>query len=252
MLEVSDLTKQFGGLTAVNNLSFNIGKGEIVGLIGPNGAGKTTVFNLLSGFCKPSQGDILFQGKRILRMKPNRIAIQGLVRTFQLVNLVKSETVLANLLVGTHLQRRTGLLANLVGTRKASQEEHKLRARAQSMLDELGLGEVKDERVDTLPHGLQKAVGIAMALAAKPRMVLLDEPTAGMSAVERSHVTDLIRRTRDSGVTVMLIEHDLKMVMGVCDRVLVMNFGSKVSEGSPEEVSKDKVVIEAYLGFDKR
>jgi branched-chain amino acid transport system ATP-binding protein len=250
MLEAHDLTKRFGGLMAVSELSFSVGQEEILGLIGPNGAGKTTVFNLLSGFHKPTKGVVLFDGQDVTGLKPNKISARGLVRTFQLVNLVKTETVLANVLVAHHLQRRAGVLGSIFRTATARRDQEEITAKASEMLGELGLGEVADELVSNLPHGLQKALGIAVALAARPQMILLDEPTAGMSAAETAQIMDLIRRTRDSGMTVMLVEHDLKVVMGVCDRVMVMNFGRKIAEGTPEEVSRNDEVIAAYLGFE--
>jgi len=251
MLEARALTKRFGGLMAVIDLSFKIEQGEIVGLIGPNGAGKTTVFSLLSGFHKPTKGQIVFEAKDITGLKPNKIASLGLVRTFQLVSLVKTKTVLANVLVAHHLQRRAGTLSSIFRTSAGRREAKELSTKAIELLGELGLGEVKNELVSNLPHGLQKALGIAVALAARPRMILLDEPTAGMSAAETAQVMELIRRMRESGITVMLVEHDLKVVMGVCDRVLVMNFGKKIAEGTPEAVSRNDEVIAAYLGSER-
>ncbi len=250
MLEAHDLSKRFGGLMAVVDLSFEVGQGEILGLIGPNGAGKTTLFNLLSGFQKPTRGSIVFVGQAVTGLKPNKIAAMGLVRTFQLVSLVKTDTILANVLVAHHLQRRAGILGSIFHTAAARRDEEEITIRATELLGELGLGEMADELVSNLSHGLQKAMGIAVALAARPRMILLDEPTAGMSAAETARIMELIRRTRDTGMTVMLVEHDLKVVMGVCDRVVVMNFGRKIAEGTPEEVSRNKEVIAAYLGFE--
>jgi branched-chain amino acid transport system ATP-binding protein len=250
MLEARRLAKRFGGLMAVLDLSLLVEQGEIVGLIGPNGAGKTTLFNLLSGFYKPTSGAVFFDGEDITKLKPNKIAARGLVRTFQLVSLVKTETVMTNVLVALHLQREAGVLASVFGSRGARRDEQKVLIKATELLTELGLEADKDELVSNLPHGLQKALGIAVALATRPRMVLLDEPTAGISAAETAQVMALIRRTRESGVTVMLVEHDLKVVMGVCDRVVVMNFGRKIAEGTPEEVSRNKEVIAAYLGFE--
>jgi len=250
MLEVRELAKRFGGLMAVFDLSFEVDQGEIVGLIGPNGAGKTTAFNLLSGFYKPSKGRVLFDGQDVTGLKSNKIAALGLVRTFQVVSLVKAETVLANALVAHHLQRRAGVLASIFRTTAARRDAEEIEGKATDLLRALGLGEVGGELVSNLSHGLQKALGIAVALAARPLMILLDEPTAGMSASETAQVMDLIRGTRESGVTVMLVEHDLKVVMGVCDRVIVMNFGRKIAEGMPEEVSKNEEVIAAYLGFE--
>jgi len=251
MIEVRDLTKRFGGLDAVGNLNFKVQPGEIVGLIGPNGAGKTTVFNLISGFLKPTKGCILFNGQDITRLKPNKIAALGLVRTFQLVKLVGNYTVSENMMVAFHLQRRVGILRSIFRIPSALKDEQEIRKRALELLISIGLNDVEDELAYNLPHGMQKALGICLALAAHPKMLLLDEPTSGMSASETSLVMDQIKRTRDSGVTIMLVEHDLKVVMGICNRIVVLNFGHKIAEGAPKEVSENEQVISAYLGSKK-
>ncbi len=251
MLEVHHLTKHFGGLNAVADLSFSVRRGEILGLIGPNGAGKTTVFNLLSGFLWPSAGRIVFDGHEITGFKPNKTASLGLVRTFQLINLVGKHTVLENTLAGYHLQRRVGVCRSVVRTPAARQEERRIREAAISLLNEMELGEYRDEVTSNLSHGMQKALGLCIALAAKPKMLLLDEPTAGMSVSETSHITKRINQARDQGQTIMLVEHDLKMVMGICDRIVVLNFGNKIAEGTPQEVAADETVVSAYLGLKK-
>lgn len=251
MLEVHHLTKHFGGLVAVADLSFSVRRGEILGLIGPNGAGKTTVFNLLSGFLQPTAGRVVFDGHDITGLRPNRTASLGLVRTFQLINLVGKHTVLENTLAGYYLQRRVGVLRSVLRTAAARKEERAIREAAVELLNEMELGEYKDEATSSLSHGMQKALGLCIALAAKPKMLLLDEPTAGMSASETSHITSRIGRARDQGQTIMLVEHDLKMVMGMCDRIVVLNFGNKIAEGTPREVAADESVISAYLGLKK-
>lgn len=251
MLEVHNLTKHFGGLQAVGDLDFDVREGEIVGLIGPNGAGKTTVFNLFSGFHKPTRGRVVFGGRDITGLRPNRIAALGLVRTFQLVNLVGNQTVLENILVAHHLQRRAGVLSSVFRSPSARRDEQDIRRRGMTLLDSLGLGEVTDELASSLPHGLQKALGICIALATNPKMLMLDEPTAGMSVAETAHIMDVVRQTRNRGVTIMLVEHDLKVVMGVCERIVVLNFGRKIAEGKPQEIAENEEVISAYLGFER-
>ncbi len=251
MLNVHKLSKAFGGIQAVSDLDFQVYRDEILGLIGPNGAGKTTVFALLTGFHKPTYGKILFEGRDVTGLRPNKVAAAGLVRTFQLVNLVGKHTVMDNLMTAYHLQRRAGVICSVFRTSFSRQDEDRIFSKAMNLLLDLGLDGYRGELVYTLPHGLQKALGIALALATEPKMLLLDEPTAGMSAAERAHVMEIIRKTRDRGVTIMLVEHDLKVVMGTCDRILVLNFGRKIAEGKPQDVANNQEVISAYLGYEK-
>lgn len=250
MLEVQSLTKNFDGLYAVNDLSFGVKEGEVVGLIGPNGAGKTTVFSLVTGFLKPSRGAVVFRGEDVTGLRPNKIATRGMVRTFQLINLAGSRTVLENALAACHLARRSHILGTVFRTPNAARVEAGILDRARTQLRRFGMEDVQNETAMSLPHGRQKALGILMALCTEPRLLLLDEPTAGMSSAETGEIMQLISSIREEGLTVMLVEHDLRVVMGVCDRVIVLNFGTKIAEGSPGEVAQNKEVISAYLGFE--
>ena len=246
VLQVDQLSKNFGGLAAVRNLSFQVEAGEIRGLIGPNGAGKTTIFNLISGYYRPSAGRILYRGEDISGLKTSRIAARGVVRTFQQTTLFEPMTVFENVLVGRHLQTRAGLFEALTGAdRRRGQAAAQ---RAIEILEFLGLAERRDETAMSLPHGLQKTLGLAIALAAEPKLLLLDEPFAGMNPEETRGMMELVRRVRDRGVTILLVEHDMQAVMGLCDRISVVSFGEMLAEGRPAEIRADANVIEAYLG----
>ncbi|MCI0430470.1 MAG: ABC transporter ATP-binding protein [Rhodospirillales bacterium] len=246
LLELDRVSKRFGGLTAVRDLSFRVNEGEIRGLIGPNGAGKTTTFNVISGFYRPSAGTIRYRGRAISGLGTSRIAEDGLVRTFQSTTLFHELTVFENMLVGCHLRARAGLFAALFGTdrgrRRAAEE------RALEVLEFMGLAQRREEIAANLPHGLQKALGLGVALASAPKLLLLDEPFAGMNSEETRAMMHLVRRTRDDGVTILLVEHDMQAVMGLCDRITVLNFGELLAEGSPEEIRAHPEVVEAYLG----
>jgi branched-chain amino acid transport system ATP-binding protein len=246
LLEIDRVTKRFGGLTAVRDLSFRVEEGEIRGLIGPNGAGKTTTFNVISGFYRPTAGAIRYRGTPISGLKTSRIAEDGLVRTFQSTTLFHELTVVENMLVGCHLRARSGLFGAIFGTdrvrRRAAEE------RAQEVLDFMGLAQRRDEPAANLPHGLQKALGLAVALASAPKLLLLDEPFAGMNPEETRGMMRLVRKVRDEGVTVLLVEHDMQAVMGLCDRITVLNFGELLAEGSPQEIRAHPEVVRAYLG----
>jgi len=246
ILEVQSLSKHFGGLAAVNGLSFAVEEGEIRGLIGPNGAGKTTIFNLISGYYRPSGGRIVYRGRDIAGLRTHRIAARGGVRTFQHTTLFQELTAFDNVLVGRHLAVRSGFLAALLGTDRRRMEAAK--ERSLEILAFMGLEDRRDEIAANLPHGLQKALGLAIALAADPKLLLLDEPFAGMNPEETRHMMTLVRRVRDAGVTVLLVEHDMQAVMGLCDRITVVNFGEMLAEGTPAEIRADERVIEAYLG----
>jgi len=240
-----ELTRLFGGLAAVNRVDLTVDKGEIVGLIGPNGAGKTTCFNLLSGFLRPTRGSIVFDGEDITGLRPHQIAARGLVRTFQLTTLFQDMTALENVLLGLHLHSGTGPRNVLFSRRPFPADEI---ARGRDVLDFTGLAAHGDQLTRNLPHGHQRVLGIAMALAAQPRLLLLDEPVTGMNLDESGRVMDLVKTIRSRGTTILLVEHNMKAVMGTCERIVVLNFGQKLAEGTPAQVGTSPDVIQAYLG----
>jgi branched-chain amino acid transport system ATP-binding protein len=250
ILEAKGVTKQFGGLTAVNNIDFSIKAGSITSLIGPNGAGKTTFFNMITGLYKPTHGTITFAGRRIDGLKPDLVTASGIGRTFQNIRLFAHMTALENVLVGQHVRMHAGLFGILMRTRAVREEEERVRARGLELLDYVGLGRKRaDELSKNLPYGAQRRLEIARALATDPKMLLLDEPTAGMNPQETDDLTKLIRQIRDSlGITVLLIEHDMKVVMGISEHITVLDRGIKIAEGTADEVRSNEQVIEAYLG----
>jgi branched-chain amino acid transport system ATP-binding protein len=249
LLETKGLSKFFGGLSAVFELDMSVQEGEIVGLIGPNGAGKTTVFNLITGFLRPSKGKIIFDGKVITGMRPHLIAGMGIGRTFQLAYLFPDFTVLENIVASFHLHPKPGLWEALFNTSSNRKKEEYILSQAGEILQFVGLEEVGDTLGRNLPHGYQKLLTMARALAIKPRLLLLDEPVAGMSLGEINFAMSVIEKIRSQGITILLVEHNMK-IMNLCDRVIVINFGNKIAEGSMEEVRQNKDVIQAYFGTE--
>ena len=250
LLEVIEITKNFGGVTAVQDLSFSIEKGEILGLIGPNGAGKTTVLNLTSGVLNPNHGQIMFKEKDITGLKPHRITGLGLARTFQSTILFSSKTALENVILGRHCKGEAGFWGTILNTNFAKQDDGRDQQKALQLLDFMKLAGAKDILAQNLPHGSQRRLGVAIALAPEPDLILLDEPMTGMNLGETAEMMDLILRIREKGPTILLVEHDMKAVMGLCDRIVVLNYGQKIAEGSPVEIQMNKEVIEAYLGTE--
>jgi len=252
LLELRGLTKWFGGLRAVNDVSLTVERGQIVGLIGPNGAGKTTLFNLISGVLPPNEGEVFFQGKRLTGLTMHQIAQRGLVRTFQLSRLWGNFTVLENVSVALHLHAGVRVWQTLVDPRPGRRREAALTERAREILRLVGLADRERERAAALPHGLQRLLQIAIALAPDPAVLLLDEPVTGMNQVEVEQVMALIRRlATERGITAVLVEHNMQAVMSVCERLAVLHFGTKIAEGTPDEIASNQEVVEAYLGvFD--
>ncbi len=247
-LQVTELTKVFGGLVAVSDVSFTVERGSIVGLIGPNGAGKTTVFNCITGNYLPEAGEILFEGQSVKGMRPHSVVERGIARTFQSIRLFPDLPVVENVLAGRHCRLRSGLFASLFHTPAQRREEREALERALAELAFVGLEALWEERAGGLSYGRQRLVEIARALASDPRLIILDEPAGGMNPQETEELTGIIRAIRDRGITVLLIEHDMRMVMRVCEELIVLEHGMLIARGTPESVRRNPAVIEAYLG----
>ena len=249
LLETKRLHKNFGGLTAVKDFDISVEEGEIRGLIGPNGSGKTTFFNVISGYYKPSSGEIRFAGRKIQNMQSDENCKLVMTRTFQATTLFHEMSVLQNVYLGSYLQVKSNFFSTLIRTSFYLLEEKEITRRSTELLEYMEIDTLKDELVKNLPHGHQRRLGIAIALAPKPKLLLLDEPITGMNPTEASHLMDLIRKIRDEmKITVILIDHNMRAVLGICDKLTVLNHGQKLFEGSPREVVQNKEVIEAYLG----
>jgi len=248
MLRVENITQVFGGITALRDVSFAVAKGEIKGVIGPNGAGKTTLFNIITGVYRQTSGNVFLEEKKISFLPPERLARRGMVRTFQNVELFGSMTVLENVMVGLHSKSRSGIFSSALKLPGVIREERRIREKALHCLEFAGIAEHASDTAENLPFGKGRLLEIARAMALSPGIVLLDEPAAGLNARETADLGVLIKKIRESGVTVVLVEHDMELVMDICDSIMVLNLGEKLAEGTPREIQENQKVITAYLG----
>lgn len=248
ILETKGITKNFGGLTAVRDVSFQIEKGEIIGLIGPNGSGKTTLINMISGFLKPTAGEVIFQEQKVTGLKPHLIAKRGIARSFQLTTIFRETSVMNSMRVAFHLHSGVGFWPAVLNTRSTMRKEAEVDRKVMETLEFLGIAETKNELCKNLPHGYERLLGVGMAISTGASMLLLDEPVTGMNPKEAMEMVSLIGKLKEKGLTILIVEHNMKVMMSISDRIVALNFGQKIFEGKPDEAKADKQVIEAYLG----
>jgi ABC-type branched-subunit amino acid transport system ATPase component len=250
VLRIENVTKTFGGVTALQDVSFSVGSGEITGIIGPNGAGKTTLFNIVTGIYSPTAGKVFYEGKDITGFPPEKLAGLSMVRTFQGIELFNQMTILENVMVGLHTKSRSGIFASIFKLPGQVREERRIKERAAYWLEFTGIADLADTKAANLPFGKGRLLEISRAMALEPHIILMDEPAAGLNSRETADLAVMIKKIRDSGVTVALVEHDMDLVMDICNHIVVLNIGCKLAEGTPREIQEDEKVITAYLGED--